>query len=133
MLLSLGGIGWTGYDSEATPSWSCNRKDHIIVYDLDDHASKPMVIPIRCPVKGQFYALSMTDKHSADVLTSGFVRISFDGAEMKGVQLPPLYLIQMMAMWVEMEWIVLQNNEKGGNTCKLWKMRMGEILKWSIE
>ena len=82
--------------------------DIIIVYDLEDHASEPMVSPIKCPLRGTYSALSMRDKHRADVLTSGFVRSFYDDAEMEEVQLPPLYLIQMMAMWVEMEWIVLR-------------------------
>ena len=106
-----------------------NATDKIIVFDLWDHESKPMLIPIRCPVATSFSALSMRDKHHGEVLTSGFVRSSFNGAEMKGMQLPPLYLIQMMAMWVEMEWVVLWGQHMHSNN--LWKMRMDEILKWT--
>ena len=99
--------------------------DGIVVYDLTDHTAERVVSPIRCPALLEYYALLMRDRHREEVLTIAFIKNSFKSKEMEGLQLPPLYLIRMMAQWVEMEWIYLLS--KDGES--LWKMDMNEILE----
>ena len=107
------------------------KTDAIILHDLEDHTAAPIVSPLRCPAKGRFYALTMmTDTKHDEILAFGFVRQSFNEPGMKGVQLPPLYLIQMMAQWVETESVHLlprdtcRNEPESGH----WKMRVDPIL-----
>lgn len=96
----------------------------IIVYDLENHTVKPRVSAARCPEKANFHALSMADEQFDELLTFGFVRDEYGKDEMRGIQVLPHYMIQMMGKWVETEWIYLIKR-KGTN---MWRMRVDQIL-----
>ena len=101
----------------------------IIVHDLERRTSIPIVSELQYPIKAEFHSLMMTDVRSDEVLTFGFIRLSFEEREMKGVQLPPYYMLQMMAKWVETEWVhLLQRKGKGH-----WKVRLNAIMPfWNL-
>ena len=111
-------ITFGGYES------TC-KTDEIVVFDLNDQTSKPKRSTVLCPEKGNFRAVTMIDKNAGELATFGFVRDCYGKAEMNGVQLPPLYIIQLMAKWVEMEYVYLLRMAKSGH----WKIRMDHILK----
>ena len=68
----------------------------------------------------------MTDENREELSTFGFVRECFEKAEMKGVQYLPPSIIELIAGWVEMEFVYLL--EKGGGNGH-WKIRVDDILK----
>ena len=71
--------------------------------------------------------MQMKDKWEEEMATFGFVRRCFDNEELNGVQFPPRYIIEMIAKWVEMEYIHLMQST--GVNIGHWKMSMSEILK----
>ena len=104
-------------------------KDVITVYDLsdvNDQTLKPKRCQLLCPVKGRFHALTMTDKKKEEMATFGFVRQCFESKQLKEVNFPPHYIIQMISKWVEMEYVYLLKNGNGGGH---WKISLKDILE----
>ena len=98
--------------------------DVIMMYDLENMDSFPVMSSIRCPVKGECHALSMRDRSREDLVTFGFVNRLFR-SELKGTQFLPRHIIQLIADWVEMENVyLLQQNGKGH-----WKISLDVILE----
>lgn len=102
------------------------KMDAIIVYDFKVKCSKPKLSTIRCPVEDErFRAVMLADDTYDEMLTFAFIRELYRCSEMNGVQVLPHYLIQMMAKWVETEWIYLLTKCGKGP----WKINVDNILK----
>lgn len=104
-------------------------KDMIMVFDLNDETLKPKCSSLRCPTKGRFNALTMTDKKKEEITTFGFVRRCFANEELEGVQRLPLYIIQLIVKWVEMEYVHLLQIKNCGASGGHWKICIDDILE----
>ena len=115
----------------------CDQNSGFLIYDLNENKLKPKISAVVCPVAcpdslvDKFRLMSMKDKWEEEMATFGFVRRCFHSEELEGVQFPPRYIIDLMAKWVEMEYIHLMQ-AKGVNIGH-WKMSISEILKSKID
>ena len=109
-------------------SWRSCRVSRFLVYDLNEKTLKQRVSAVRYPDdKGGYRLFSMRDKWMEGMAAFGFVRECFDEEKLKGVCHLPRYIIQMIAKWIEMEYIHLMR----ANVCPIghWKMGMNEMLE----
>ena len=100
------------------------RTNSIIVYDLENVASQPQLSAIRCPAKGEFHALVMRSASRAQELAFGFVNQSFKSSEMKGVQMLPRSLVQLIVDWVDAKAVHLLQKVGNGR----WRVDVDRIL-----
>eukprot|EP01084_Bolivina_argentea_P205652 351285_1 len=89
--------------------------DDIFVLDIkDDNAFKLKKSTMRCPQPGECHGVRTGGINSkSDILVIGFIKKCFKENELKNIQLPPLYIMKLIANWYSMEmihWI-----SKGGN------------------
>lgn len=124
-LITFGGYV---FNSVSGPS-RFEKTDLIIVYDLNDRTSAPTRSAVRCPVTGDFHVLKMTNKKEEGMATFGYIRGCYGKEEFNGALFPPHYIIEMMAKWVEMEYVYLiEKCNNGGH----WKRSMKDILQSHI-
>ena len=107
----------------------CLTKDlEITVHDLSDHTSKPMVstLPLRSKVNYRdLFLLIMPDELADEFVAVGFIRTLFAESRMENMQLPPLYIMQMIGKWVGTEHLhLIQKNERTH-----WRVTIKEILR----
>lgn len=103
-----------------------------IVCNLNNDTVKARMSVMRCPddVRGGFHLLSMRDEKVEQMVTFGFVRNCFDSEELKDVRRLPRYIIELIAQWVEMEYIHLLREKKAQSQEEgHWRSHIDHILK----
>lgn len=100
--------------------------DGIVVYDLNDHSAQSRLSAVRCPKLGHYEVLLMTDKRTETLVTFGYVRKCYENPQLKEMENLPEHIIEMIAIWVCMEWIhlLIRHGGKGH-----WRISLDEILK----